>query len=249
MKRKMVLLIASALIALAGVGLVMTYVSGVSSKATADEALVKVLTATSVINAGETATQAQSEGKFALTAIPKSTVVVGAVTSVDTMGDQVALAPIYPGEQILALKFGTTAAAATAESLPVPKGMIAISVELSDPGRVAGFVTPGLHVAIFVTYQNPSADAAAQPSYTRILVPSAEVLAVGPTTLTTPPDETTDSTATDAVPQTILTVALVQHDSDRVLFASNNDKLAFGLIGKGTRITRDPGVTQADLLK
>ena len=35
--------------------------------------------------------------------------------------------------------------------LTIPKGKIAISVNLSDPARVAGFVNPGDKVAIFLT--------------------------------------------------------------------------------------------------
>jgi len=246
MRRRIVLLAVAVLIAAIGATLVALYVNGASSKAIANEDLVKVLTATSLISTGETATQAQSEGKFALTEVPRSSVVTGAVTSIDAMGDQVALAPIYPGEQILALKFGTTVA--SQQVLPVPKGKVAISVQLSDPGRVAGFVTPGSHVAIIVTFQN-SGDPTEPPTFTRILVANAEVIGVGPTTILSPPDDTTNTSAADVVPQTVLTIALDQRDSDRVIFASNNDLLAFGLLGHTTKITPDAGVTQQDLLK
>jgi pilus assembly protein CpaB len=242
----MVLLAVAAVIALIGTTMVVLYVNGLSSKATANESLVKVLTATGQISTGETATQAQSEGKFALTEVPKSSVVAGAVTAIDTMGSQVALAPIYPGEQILAVKFGTTASAS--QTLPVPKGKVAVSVELSDPGRVAGFVTPGSKVAIFVTIKDTSGGATGAASVTRILVSSVEVIAVGPTTLLTPPGSA-GSAANTAVPQTILTVALAQRDADRVIFGSNNEALAFGLLGSGTRIKHDAGVTERALLR
>ena len=189
MRRKIVLLAVAALIAVVGAGMVAMYVSGASGKAEAstEETLVKVLTATSLISPGETAAQAQSEGKIALTPMPSTSVVTGALTSIETMGDQVALSPIYPGEQILALKFGTTVA--SQQVLPVPKGKVAISVELSDPGRVAGFVTPGSHVAIFVSFAN-SGDPTQPATFTRVLVSDVEVLGVGPTTvlsLRTPP--------------------------------------------------------------
>jgi pilus assembly protein CpaB len=246
MKRRIVLLAVAMVIAALGAAMVLLYANGQSAKAVADQHLVKVLTATGEINTGESATQAQSEGKFALTEVPKSTVVVGAVTSIDTMGDQVALAPIYPGEQILAVKFGTTAA--STQTLPVPKGKVAISVQLDDPGRVAGFLTPGSHVAIFVTIKDSTTGLV---TVTRILVSSVEVIGVGPTTILTgtPDSSTPAATATGAVPQTVLTVALPQHDADRVIFASNADVVSFGLLGRGTTPKADPGVHQQDLLK
>ena len=120
---EIVLLAVAVVVAILGASMVVLYVNGQSSKASANEDLVKVLTATGEISTGESATQAQSEGKFALTKVPRSSVVPGAVTSIDTMGAQVALAPIFPGEQILAVKFGTTAAAT--QTLPVPKGKVA----------------------------------------------------------------------------------------------------------------------------
>jgi pilus assembly protein CpaB len=247
MRRKFVLMAVAVVIAALGATMLALYVNGASTTASAKENMVKVLTATIVINSGETATQAQSAGKFALTAMPQSSVLAGAVSSIDAMGDQVALGTIYPGEQILAAKFGTSAAV-SALVLPVPKGRLAVSVELTDPGRVAGFLTAGSHVAIFVTVVN-SGDPTAPPSFTRILVPSVEVIAVGPTTVLTGTDAGTEASAADVVPKTILTVALTQHDADRVVFASNTFVLTFGLIGRGTKITADPGVTQQDLLK
>jgi pilus assembly protein CpaB len=249
MRRRIVLLAVAVLIAALGAGMVAVYVNGASgtppAAATTKEKLVKVLTATSLINVGETAGQAQSEGKIALTPMSSASVVTGALTSIDTMADQVALSSIYPGEQILALKFGATVASETL--LPVPKGKVAISVELTDPGRVAGFVTPGSHVAIFVTFTNSGGDTGPE-SFTRILVTDVVVIGVGPTTVLTSKDAAADPSST-AVAQTVLTVPLSQRDADLVTFAASNDVLSFGLLGTGTKLTSDDGVSQQDLLK
>jgi pilus assembly protein CpaB len=245
MRRKVVLLVVAIAIAAVGASLVLMYVNGLSSKAQANENLVSVLTATEVINPGEQAGTAQSDGKFALTDMPKSSVVDGAVTSVDSMSDEVALSKIYPGEQILAAKFGTTAA--SEQTLTIPKGQIAVSVELTDPARVAGFVTPGSHVAIFISSAATTNGTTTTEAYTRVLVSDVEVIGVGPTTvLSAASGDETDSSA-DEIPKTILTVALDQRDSDRVLFAASTGGLAFGLLGEGTKITPDHGVTAGDL--
>ena len=252
MSRNVVLLVAAVAIAALGAGLVLLYVSSLAGAATADQQMVKVLTATSTISPGETAAVAKSDGRLALTEVPKSSLVAGAVTSVRQMSGEVSQVTIFPGEQILAQMFATSVA--SGQNLPIPHGKLAISVELSDPGRVAGFVPPGAHVAIFISVQGTSTDATGSQSYTRIMVPNAEVLAVGPATVLSAGGSSSAATTSDPVPQTILTVALSQHDADRVLFASNSSgsstggTLAFGLLGSGTAITPDPGVTARDLL-
>jgi pilus assembly protein CpaB len=245
MKRKVTLLVVAFAIAAVGASLVLLYVNGLEDKAQANEDLVSVLTATERIDPGEQAGTAQSEGKFALTQLPKSSVVAGAVSSVASMSDEVALDAIYPGEQILAAKFGTTAA--SHQTLNIPKGQIAVSVQLTDPARVAGFVTPGSHVVIFVSAPDTTNGTTNTPAYTRVLVPDVEVIGVGPTTVLSLADDNSSSSAPDEIPKTILTVALDQEDADRVLFAASTNGLAFGLLGQGTKIRPDNGVTAEDL--
>jgi pilus assembly protein CpaB len=245
MRRKVVLLVVAVAIAAVGASLVLLYVNGLADKAQANEDLVKVLTATDVIAPGEQAGAAQADGKFELTSVPKSSVVKGAVTTVKSMSDQVALGTIYPGEQILAAKFGTTAA--SEQTLTIPKGQIAVSVELTDPARVAGFVTPGSHVAIFISSAAGTDGTTTTEAYTRILVPDVEVIGVGPTTVLSTASGDDSGNSADDIPKTILTVALDQEDSDRVLFAASTGGLAFGLLGEGTKISPDRGVTASDL--
>lgn len=247
MKRKGILLVVSILIAAVGASLVLLYVNGLAGAAKANESLVQVLTVTEVIEPGETATLAQSEGKLALTEIPQSSVVQGALTSVETISDKVALATIYPGEQILAAKFGTTAA--SEQTLSIPKGQLAVSLELTDPARVAGFVTPGSHVAIFVSSVVPATDNAAETTFTRILVPDVEVIGVGQTTVLSAAKKESEEAGTEEVPKTILTIAVDQQDAERVIFAAGTGGLTFGLLAEGTEITPNQGVTAADLLQ
>jgi pilus assembly protein CpaB len=102
-------------------------------------------------------------------------------------------------------------------------------------------------VAIFVTFTN-TGDPTLPASFTHILVPDAVVIGVGPTTVLSPKEAPADASAT-VVAQTVLTVALDQRDANRVIFASNNDVLSFALLGVGTKLIPDNGVTQQDLLK
>jgi pilus assembly protein CpaB len=241
------LLVAAVAIAALGATMVLAYVrshSGAETATTgATAGTVKVLTATSMISTGESAGQAQSEGKFVLTAIPASNVVPGAVTSIDSMNNMVALAPVYPGEQILTAMFGSTAA--SEQALPVPNGKMAVSVELTDPGRVAGFVTPGSHVAIFLSLGG-SGGGSDSGDFTRALVQNAEVLAVGPTTLISGADGSSTANNSD-VDNTILTVALNEFDANQVLYGSDRGTISFALLGHDTPVSRDHGVTIKDV--
>jgi pilus assembly protein CpaB len=157
------------------------------------------------------------------------------------MTNMVALAPIYPGEQILTAMFGT--AAASQQALPVPDGKIAIGVELTDPGRVAGFVTPGSHVAIFCTV-----DGTDGASFTRVLVQNSEILAVGHTPLVAHQGTGSGGGVDNSdVENTIVTAALSEYDGDQVNLCAQIGTVSFGLIGRGTPTSRDGGVTLKEL--
>ncbi len=76
----------------------------------------------------------------------------GALKTIDADNNALlALSDIQPGEILLADRFGSTPVGAKA--IEVPSGMLAMSVELTDPARVGKFVTPGSHIAIYQSYK------------------------------------------------------------------------------------------------
>jgi pilus assembly protein CpaB len=152
------------------------------------------------------------------------------------------LGTIYPGEQIISAKFG--ASAAVQSSLQIPDGMMASAVNLTDPGRVAGFVNPGSQVAIFMS----GTDAETGLPFTRLLLDRVTVLGVGSTTpvSTTTTDQTGAST-TEQLPRTLITLSLTQDQVQRVTFASNNGELSLGLLTDKSTVATDPGVDSTSL--
>jgi pilus assembly protein CpaB len=249
MSRKIVLLAVAIAIAAVGATLVFLYVRGVDSRAIADLEPVQVLTVTSEINLGESVATAQQKGKLELTEMPSASVVDGALTSTESIQDAVALAPIYPGEQVLQAKFGA-AQTGPASALTVPATQLAISVQLDDPARVAGFVMPGSKVAIFVSMAAGTLGTSVQPAFTRVLLPDVQVIGVGETTVSTTTTTAADGAEmTEEVPKTILTVAVSQRDADKVIFSSKNGTLSFGLLPERWKATPDPGVALSDLFK
>ncbi len=250
MARRSVLLIAAMLIAALGTAMIVLYVQGIDARATEGQDLVEVLTATEVIEPGETMGEAQSAGKVVSTEIARDDAVDGALSSGKSIADQVALGSIFPGEQLIPQKFGDPAAQ---ETLTIPENKLAISVELTDPARVAGFVNPGSEVAIFAS-ADPKAfkeDGTSQElsTYTRLLLPKVQVIGVGTTTVQATTTTTEDGEqTTEELPRTILTVAVDQEEAEKVIFGSRNGDLSFALLSDKSKVTDNEGVTAIDIM-
>jgi pilus assembly protein CpaB len=247
MDRRKILLVAAALVAILGTALVFLYVRGADQRAEKRFETVEVLKAVQPIAAGESIDDAATGGKLALQPVTQEDLMPDAQTTVSELSGQVALTTIYPGEQIVPDKFGGAEAAAEASSpLQIPKGMVAVSVSLSDPGRVAGFVNPGSDVGVFLN----GADAETGQAYSRLLLPSVQVLGVGSTTTTTTTTTTTDGAQVkEELPRTLLTLALSQEDAQKVLFAQGNGELALALLTGNTILKMDDGANTDNLFK
>lgn len=231
MGRRTVLLVVAALIAALGTAMVFMYVRGVDARAAEAYDAVEVLTAVEAIAPGETLSDAQAAGKVQLATVPRKSLLTGSTTTLEDLSGQVALTTIYPGEQIVTGKFGSPG---DQDVLTIPEGKMAISVNLTDPARVAGFVTPGAEVAVFVSADPEATDgntAQALPDFTRLLLPRVQVIGVGTTTVV--PTTTTDETGaetTEQLPRTLLTLAVDQREAEKVIFAAKNGEVAFALL-------------------
>jgi pilus assembly protein CpaB len=244
MTRRTLLLIAAVIVAAVGTGLVFAYVHGVNDRAIADQSPQKVLVAKSTIAAGTTAADAAKAGALELVDVAKKQVAPGALSDIAPISTQVALAPVFQGQQIVSQMFG---AQGSTSALPIPKDDIAISVQLNDPARVAGFVEPGGNVAIFVT-MNPQSGANTTVQ-TRMLLPRATVIAVGPTTTTsqTTTNQQTGQSNTEQISRAILTLALSQKEAQKVIFAQGQGQLYFGLLTTDSKVAPGAGTDAHNL--
>jgi pilus assembly protein CpaB len=243
MGRRTVLLIVAALIAALGAGMVFVYVRGADSRATANQQPLQVLKAVAKIQPGETLADAQAAGKIQLGTVPKSQVLPGAVNSTSGLEKEVALATIYPNEQIISGKFGSSG---DQQTLTIPDGSIATSVNLSDTGRVSGFVSPGAQVAVFLTTHGDSK----LPDATRLLLRKAQVIAVGDTTVvSTTTTDTAGGKTTEQLPKTLFTLALTQKDAQKLTFAASRGELSFALLNDKSTIKPDKGVATTNLFR
>jgi pilus assembly protein CpaB len=149
---------------------------------------------------------------------------------------------IYSGQKILPGLFGAAVADQTANDLAIPPGSIAVSMQFSDPARVAGFVQPGAKVAIFLTTA-----AGGGEEVIRVLLPDALVIAVGPTTITPPQDGTAANE--EALPRALLTLGLTQRDSQKLIYGSTKGQLYLGLLNDKSKIDKDTIVSVNNLFK
>jgi pilus assembly protein CpaB len=242
MGRRTILLIVAAMIAVLGAGMVFLYVKGADSRARETQAPVAVLKAVAQIEPGESLTQASAAGKIELKEVPLEQKLDGALASIGSNGALVALTAIYPNEQITMSKFGSPG---EQDELAMPAGDFAISVQMSDTGRVAGFVSPGSKVAVFL---NGPIGKAGQPG-TRVVLPSVQVVAVGATTVTKSTSTSDAGSTTETIPQTLFTLAVNQKEAEKVLFAASTGELSFGLLDAKSKVKPDSGVTQSNLFR
>ncbi|MFZ0324285.1 MAG: Flp pilus assembly protein CpaB [Actinomycetes bacterium] len=224
MGRRTVLLIAAVVVAALGVTLIFLYVNGAQSRAYKDAELLQILVATENIAAGTTAAQAQEAGQLEQKQIPAGLFPDGGLSDIAPISDQVALSPIFAGQQILAQQFGQPSESST---LSIPKDKIAISVQLGDPNRVAGFVVPGSQVAVFVTLPSQANRASGK---TQVILTRAEVIGVGPSTVTTQTTSTDSGQTTEQISNAILTLALTQQEAQQVIYGQDQGPLYFALL-------------------
>ncbi|WP_110181638.1 Flp pilus assembly protein CpaB [Nocardioides solisilvae] len=240
MDRRKLLLVVAVVVALLGTSLVYLYVQSADNRAAEEYDTVEVLTAVSPIVTGETIADAAANGKIQRQSLPRNSVLPTAVTTVDTLEGLAANTNIYPGEQILPEKFGGVG---ESSALPIPNGKLAVSVQLTDTARVAGFVSAGSDVAIWLNGSTPDGGA-----FTRLLLPDVKVLAAGSTTLVTSTStDPTGAETTEQLPRTLLTLAVDQQQAEKIMFAAANGELSFGLRTGTTKVQPNPGMNLQNL--
>ena len=178
------------LLAVIGTGAVLIYVKRADARAIAGMKAVTVLVAQQRIVAGTPAAAALHAGWLRDERLPASSVPAEAVRSLGPgLGSLVASADIQPGQVLL--RSMLVAAVQASSGLPIPAGMVAVTILLCVPQAVAGYVRAGSEVAVFDTYSSQglsgqgscgqaggSRPAQGGTVNTRIVLPAVMVLSV-----------------------------------------------------------------------
>jgi len=240
MGRRTVLLIVAIIVALLGVSLVLLYVNGIDNRAREGQETVEVLYSKSAIALGTTGDAAQKAGAFESRKIPRDAVAEGALSSVEPVANLQAINAIASGQPITTFQWGE---AGTGSSIPIPSNKLALSLQLGDPQRVAGFVSPGSEVAVFVTRTPTNGN---EP-VTTLLLARVPVIAVGPTTVTKSSSSDGSTTNTEEVPNAIITLALDQKQAEKVIVGQTVGELYFGLLTKQSKTGGNARTTPSNL--
>ncbi len=88
MARRSILLSVAFAIAALGTAMIILYVQGVDARATEGQQRVEVLTATDVIDTGESVADAQAAGKLEKTEVVRDDMVEGALSSTSSIDEQ-----------------------------------------------------------------------------------------------------------------------------------------------------------------
>jgi len=244
MGRRKILLVVAALVAALGTLMVFVHVQGAGRRADQRYDAVEVLQATKPIEAGESFDEAVRASKFRLESVASEQVLEGSQSDLTALSGLKASQAIFPGEQIIAAKWASEVEAPS--SLAIPKGMLAISVNLTDPARVAGFVNPGSEVAVFLAGTRGED---AKP-FAQLLLQRVQVLGVGTTsTITSTKTTGNGEQLSEELPRTLMTLAVKQRDAERLIYSASNGELAFGLLTQDSTVAKSAGLTAENLFE
>jgi pilus assembly protein CpaB len=247
--RRILAIVAAVVLALLGAVLVLLYAARADERAVQAQSPTTVYVTRDRVPAGLSLREAVRTDLIAETQVPSASKPTGALESIDgTTASLLALTDLAPGQIVLSAAFGERPEGV--QKINVPAGMVAVSVELSDPARVGKFVTPGSRITVFATYElrslSEDSEAAAQfneldASETSVWLPDVEVLAMGedslaPTVRPTQDEEAPAQTSNDR-PSYLVTVAVTPQDAAKLVHGINRHILYLGLRGEDARVS------------
>ncbi|HEU5001389.1 MAG TPA: Flp pilus assembly protein CpaB [Actinomycetota bacterium] len=216
-------------VALLGALMVFVYAHNLRGSAgAASGSSVGAYVVTAPITAGTTGSGLTGEIKA--TSVPTAARPADAVTSLTQLTGLVSLRRLEPGEVLTTSQFGTAGTPSTDTSgLVIPAGMNAVSVNVPNPQDVAGYVSPGDKVNIFMTSRDIAGIVPGAPAEqsARLLLSNVGVLS---TVVANTP------AAVAPVPATgpeVWTLALSPTDTEKLLVAVQYEQLWFSLVHPG----------------
>jgi pilus assembly protein CpaB len=151
---------------------------------------------------------------------PSRNPVAGAFSETKDLIDRGVISPIGENEPITMSKVASLEAGA---GLPpvIPEGMRAISVKVNEVVGVAGFVVPGTIVDVLVTVR--ANNGPQDEPMTRTVVSKVQVLTAG-----TKYDQEKSKNG-EPIPTSVVTLAVLPEDAERIALASNEGKVTLAL--------------------
>jgi pilus assembly protein CpaB len=248
MGRRVIAIVAALVVALLGVVGVVVYAQAADGRAVAGQATQTVFITKGVVPMGTTAADAVNKQLMVPEKIVTKGVPQGALKTVTAdIAKLVATSAILPGEVVLSSRFGALSSLASNPSIPA--GMIAITVSLTDPQRIAPLLTPQSHIVVFDTITVKAGTTSAPTTQvTKILLPDVVVIGVGDQTAQ--PAAAADPASSKAVGNVALvTLAVSPVDAQLLVHAVQTGNLLYGgLLGTDVKVNPKEIVVDANIL-
>jgi pilus assembly protein CpaB len=231
--RIVAILVAIVLAVLATMALVV-YVHSADRRAINDQQPVLVYVAKHEIPQGYSGSRAYNAGWIQQKPLPAVAVAPDAIRSVDQIAGRVAAVNIYPGEQLIGVRWVSPDVAQGQHLLQIPPDMQAISIQVDATRQVSGFITPGDHVSILESFAKgggPNRDRA----FTRYLLQDVAVLAVGAQAQVNPAAQGSARANNRAQGLTTVTLALAPAQVPSLVYAVQNGSLYLTLLPPGQK--------------
>ncbi|SNY41836.1 RcpC/CpaB family pilus assembly protein [Paractinoplanes atraurantiacus] len=260
MRRRVLILLAALLLAgISGVA-ILAYAHSADRRALNGMKGVWVLVAKQRIPAGTKGADIRAKGWAERVLMPARTVPEGTLTSWTSDLDRLTLSATAERKQLLMRPlFQSIAPSASASSrgFVVPKGMLAVTVELSVPTQVAGNLIAGDRVAVYGTF--PATAQNAEDQTTRLLLPRAVVISIGealapaitsgPTPTPAPSASVSPSASATVAGSSqatyvryVATLAVDSEDAQRLVHAARTGLLYLAMLGPEATAVPGPGV-------
>ena len=219
-----------ALLAIAGLVIISTYVGTADARALGSQEPREVYLVTAPILEG---TPVEEFGEsVTLHTVPASIVPDGAVTELGTHTGSVAAVDLQPGEQLLGSRLVDPQALEEPGTVPVPDGLQEVTIQLDAPRVVGGQLAAGDRVGFFVSFEGDEARASrTAKDLDKVLVTSVQ----GAPSTAAPAEgeggaETTGSGA-PAVPEgtRLVTFAVNADTAEKIVYASEFGRIWLSL--------------------
>lgn len=216
MKIRIIAGIVMAVLAFAGIALITSYVSSADARALANQKPREVYLVTAPITAG---TPVKEIGEaLKLQTVPEVIVPEDAVTSLKEFDGKVAGVDLKPGEQLLASRLVDPQVLEAPGTVPVPKGMQEITVQLDAPRVVGGQLQAGDTVGVFVSFEGDPEKRTNLEQH-KVLVTAVQG---APTAAAPAKEEEATGNGAPAVPEgaMLITLAVKADAAEEIVFAA-----------------------------
>jgi len=245
-RRVLILVIA---VALAGLTAFLTfhYANSADERAFKGQQLVSVYLVKKDIPKGFSGSQALEGGYIARDSIPRKYLPAKALTDVQSLKGQVAVANLSAGLPVVEGNFVSPGVASESFAGQLEPGMQAVTLSVSDVQGVARLVVPGDHVNLMLTTDKQNGE-----KETQFVLQDVKVLAVGNTTSIQPGENAPQATQLAAgqaktVDSGLMTFAVAAIDAERVVNASEVGSIHLTLVPDGFTPAPVPPVNHGNL--